>query len=106
MGNNRIQTILLAILFGAGVYFTIRYLWPLLLVIALGIGIGIWSLKREAKKAEDDFRRTEEEFTRERTYQDDLFQESVEQVKRREEGEVIDVEFTRKEPEEEKQQQL
>jgi hypothetical protein len=99
------------ILFGAAIVLcivlTVKYLWPLILVIALLIAAGIWRTKHLVSKAEKEARDAmQEEETEEEQdvpqYEQDLFQEQVQKAhaeQRRPEGDIIDAEFTRKEPE-------
>lgn len=111
MRSNPVAVILWSILFGFGIYLTIRYLWPLLLLFGLLIMFGVMRLKHEAKQQqkafremEDTLRQSEEERFRE-TYQDQLFREQAAR-KREEPGEIIDVEFTRKEENGNERQEL
>jgi|GEM_PF-4190675 len=104
------------ILFGAAIvlciYLTVKYLWPLILVIALLIAAGIWRTRHLMSKAEKEAREAMKEAEAEAEdgededvppYEQDLFQEQVQKAhaeQRRPEGDIIDAEFTRKEPEE------
>ena len=70
---------------------------PLLLVLAV-VGIYFWFRVRSLRK------QMEKELNEQQpqpTWQDDLFQEQVSRIKKDEDAEVIDVEFTRKDSNEE-----
>ena len=94
------RLLLWLIVFIAGVYFTIRYLWPLVLVVIVLIAIGMFRMfratrevRKEAEKAAETLRK--EESMKENSWQSDLFYEQAAR-KKEEAGEIIDVEFTRK----------
>lgn len=98
MRSNPFYFILWSFVIGFGIYFTIRYLWPLLLIIAVIAVIGILQLRRNVKEQEAQMEETLRQ-QREPTYQDQLFREQARR-RREEDAEVIDVEFTRKEEKE------
>ncbi len=88
------------IVFIAGLYFTIRYLWPLVLVVIGLIAFGMFRMfkatrevRKEAEKAAEALRN--QEAARDNDWQKDLFYEQAAR-KKEEAGEIIDVEFTRK----------
>ncbi len=87
-------SILLVIMFPA--LFVILFL-----ILAAG-GIYSWLRFRSVKK------QMERELNEQpqATWQDDLFQEQASRLKRTEDAEVIDVEFTRKDEDEEKRQSI
>jgi len=87
-----------AAVIGLGIYLTIRYLWPLLLVAALMILVGVWRTRKMVKDAEEEAAKMMDESDR---FQNDLFYEQVERNNRRT-GDIIDAEFTVKEKEGEK----
>jgi hypothetical protein len=113
--NDTIRTILWVLLFGGAVYLTFRYLWPLVLFILLLIAFSVFRIRRLAEKSrreaermvdemnghqspyiEDLYDEAMKEERRTPNYQDQLFQEQVNR-RREEAGEIVDVEFTRKE---------
>ena len=99
MRSNPLMAVLWAMFFGLGIYLTVRYLWPLLLVIAAMFLFSYLRLRRSIRKEEEHMEQMEEQLyqrPREPTYQDELFQEQAQHL-REEPGEIVDVEFTRKE---------
>lgn len=96
MRTDSFGLILWMIILAGGVYLTIRYLWPLLLVIATVIAIGWFRLRSLSAKARQEAERMEEELRQtDSSYQNDLFYEQAAR-KMEEPGEIVDVEFTRK----------
>lgn len=92
---------------GFMLYFVIRYMWPLLLVIAGITAFGYYRMKKQIKQAEDSLRDTGFQST---GYQNTGYQNTGNQEAQREqksqlnEDEVIDVEFAVKNRDEVKSQ--
>ena len=115
MKNDPIRTVLWAVLTIAGIVLGIAIFWPLLIMIAIAVAVMVLRLRHTVKRAEQELfeqmnrmnggygfdssdsmqRPMREENAL--SYQNDLFQESVKRAERME-GEIVDVEFTRKEP--------
>ena len=88
----------IALLMMIGMAILIIVLFPPLLLILAVAGIYLWFRFRSLKK------QMEKELGEQQpkaTWQDDLFQEQVSRIKKDEDAEVIDVEFTRKDSNEE-----
>ena len=88
----------IALLMMIGMAILIIVLFPPLLLVLAAAGIYFWfrvrSLRKQMEKELD-------EQQPQATWQDDLFQEQVSRIKKDEDAEVIDVEFTRKDSNEE-----
>ncbi len=99
MGKNNPFAVLLALI---AMGFLLIVLFPPLLLIIAGIALYFWLRFRKVKK------QMEQELNEQpqQAWQDDLFQEQVSRLKRTEDAEVIDVEFTRKDEDEEKRQSI
>lgn len=82
--------------------FLLIILFPPLLLIVAGIALYLWLRVRKVKKQME--RELKEQ--PQPTWQDDRFQEQAARLKRTEDAEVIDVEFTRKDEDEEKRQSI
>ena len=100
------QLLLWILVFIGGIYLTIRYLWPLVLIILAIIGFGLFWVYLLNKQVKEEARKAEEElFSRPNSYQNDLFYEQAAK-KREESGEVVDVEFTRKEESDQEEKRI
>ncbi len=96
MERNKIIGIIWGILIIAGLALTIYVFWPLFLILALIIGYKIFQYRQALKHVEKG---QSEEVRTSTSYQDDLFHQEINNLRRNEDTEVIDVEFTRKEEE-------
>ena len=106
MRIDSLQLLLWILVFIGGIYLTIRYLWPLVLLILAVIGYGMFRMYLLNKRVREQAEKADEElFSRENSYQDDLFYEQAAR-KREESGEVVDVEFTRKEEPEKEEKRI
>lgn len=110
--NNRISEILFAIAIVFGVVLTIKYLWPVILVIALLIAFGIWRARHMMNEAEKEARKSMSQNINENQdvpqYEQDLFQSQVKEAQNRQarpQGDIIDAEFTRKDEQKEEEQE-
>ena len=99
MGKNNPFAALLALI---ALSVLVIVLFPGLLVVIVIAAIYLWFRFRGMKK------QMERELNEQpqATWQDDLFQEQTSRLKRTEDAEVIDVEFTRKDEDEEKRQSI
>ncbi len=99
MGKNNPFAALLALI---ALSVLVIVLFPGLLVVIAIAAIYLWFRFRGMKK------QMERELNEQpqATWQDDLFKEQTSRLKRTEDAEVIDVEFTRKDEDEEKRQSI
>jgi len=99
MGKNNPLAMLLALI---ALSVLVIVLFPGLLVVIAIAAIYLWFRSRRMKK------QMERELNEQpqATWQDDLFREQTSRLKRTEDAEVIDVEFTRKDEDEEKRQSI
>ena len=99
MGKNNPLAMLLALI---ALSVLVIVLFPGLLVVIAIAAIYLWFRFRGMKK------QMERELNEQpqATWQDDLFKEQASRLKRTEDAEVIDVEFTRKDEDEEKRQSI
>ena len=99
MGKNNPLAMLLALI---ALSVLVIVLFPGLLVVIAIAAIYLWFRFRRMKK------QMERELNEQpqATWQDDLFREQTSRLKRSEDAEVIDVEFTRKDEDEEKRRSI
>ena len=99
MGKNNPFAALLALI---ALSVLVIVLFPgLLVVIAIAAAYMWFRFRRVKKQMEQELNERPQP-----TWQDDLFQEQASRLKRTEDAEVIDVEFTRKDENEEKRQSI
>ncbi|NCB32759.1 MAG: hypothetical protein EOM64_02565 [Erysipelotrichia bacterium] len=110
--NNQISGMIFAIAIVIGVLLTIKYLWPVILVIGLLIGFGIWRARHIMHEAEKEARKSMGENINGQQdvpqYEQDLFQSQVKEAQNRQlrtQGDIIDAEFIRKDEQKEEEGQ-
>ncbi|MCH4207172.1 MAG: hypothetical protein LKF50_02580 [Solobacterium sp.] len=116
--SDRVFEVLISIGIIFCIYLTIKYLWPLILVIVLLIVFGVWRSRHIMKQAEDEARKAmgedihvdsaEEDTQDVPQYEQDLFHAQVNEARNKDlrpKGDIIDAEFTRKDEQKEEEQE-
>ena len=100
--NNPFAGLLTMLVMGILLVIMFPALFVILLLAVVAGGLYLWFRFRKAKK------QMERELNEQpqAAWQDDLFREQASRLKRTEDAEVIDVEFTRKDEDEEKRQSI